>query len=122
MKPMKREDIIKETHVVKSKIEALGIVQDYRRVEQQIHSNQSIDERMTRLKKLQKQAVNMQNYSKKQALDQTEARIDEIEAQINTLPIVEEFRESQREANDLLQMMMETLSSRLNHNNTDENK
>ena len=40
--------------------------------------------------------------------------IQDIEQNLNIIPIVEEFRESQAEANDLLQMMISTMSNRLN--------
>ncbi|MDU2883977.1 MAG: hypothetical protein E7B81_02520, partial [Staphylococcus epidermidis] len=40
--------------------------------------------------------------------------------EINELPIVEEFRLAQYEANDLLQMMVKTMEDRLNEYNKKE--
>ena len=47
---------------------------------------------MKDLKKNQKQSVNLQNYGKTEALKQSEGKIQEIEQNINILPIVEEFK------------------------------
>ena len=69
---------------------------------------------MKDFKKTQKLSVNLQNYGKQQALRQSEDKIQDIEQNLNIIPIVEEFRESQAEANDLLQMMISTMSNRLN--------
>ena len=44
-------------------------------------------------------------------------QIHQLENEINELPIVQEFRASQYEANDLLQMMIKTMENRLNEHN-----
>ena len=72
---------------------------------------------MNRLKAQQKQSVNFQNYGKQNALEQSEAKIQYLKDEINELPIVEEFRSAQYEANDLLQMMVKTMEDRLNEYN-----
>ena len=69
---------------------------------------------MADLKQRQKQSVNLQNYGKIEAYKRSEAEIAELEKKINALPIVTEFRESQADANDLLQMMINTMADRLN--------
>ena len=77
-------------------------------------------ESMNRLKAQQKQSVNFQNYGKQNALEQSEAKIQYLKDEINELPIVEEFRSAQYEANDLLQMMVKTMEDRLNEYNKKE--
>ncbi|MEJ7443250.1 YlbF family regulator, partial [Staphylococcus warneri] len=53
---------------------------------------------------------------------QSENQIHHIEDEINNLPIVEEFRSAQYDANDLLQMMIKTMEDRLNEHNKREHK
>ena len=47
-----------------------------------------------------KQSVNFQNYGKHQAYQKSEKEISQLEKEINALPIVEEFRSAQFEANE----------------------
>ena len=72
---------------------------------------------MNRLKAQQKQSVNFQNYGKQNALEQSEAKIQYLKDEINELPIVEEFRSAQFEANELLQLMVSTMEQSLNKHN-----
>ncbi|MCE5037942.1 YlbF/YmcA family competence regulator [Staphylococcus auricularis] len=114
-----KEDILAEADQLSEKIKALPEISDYRSIEEQIHANQSIDQNMKQLKRSQKQSVNLQNYGKTEALKQSEARIQHLEDEINRIPIVEEFREAQAEANNILQMMISTMADRLNQQDED---
>ncbi|MEL0537696.1 RicAFT regulatory complex protein RicA family protein [Staphylococcus debuckii] len=109
-----KEEILAEAHKLSKQIQRLDTVKYYQRVETQIHRNHHIDEWMKDLKQRQKQSVNLQNYGKIQAYKRSEAEIDQIQAKIDALPIVTEFREAQSDANDLLQMMINTMADRLN--------
>ena len=109
-----KDEILAEADKLSQRIQSLDTVKEYQAIEQQIHHNKNIETRMKDLKKTQKQSVNLQNYGKHQALRQSEDKIQDIEQNLNIIPIVEEFRESQAEANDLLQMMISTMSNRLN--------
>ena len=109
-----KDEILAEADKLSQRIQSLDTVKEYQAIEQQIHQNKNIETRMKDLKTTQKQSVNLQNYGKHQALRQSEDKIQDIEQNINVIPIVEEFRESQAEANDLLQMMISTMSNRLN--------
>ncbi|WP_251516617.1 MULTISPECIES: RicAFT regulatory complex protein RicA family protein [Staphylococcus] len=109
-----KDEILKAADDLSKQIEALETVKAYQNVEQQIHNNPRVADRMKDLKKNQKQSVNLQNYGKLEALKQSENKIQDIEENINVMPIVEEFRESQAEANELLQMMIDTMADRLN--------
>ena len=99
------------------KIGKLEVVQDYHNVEKQIHNNQAIKTKDESFESATKQSVNFQNYGKQNALEQSEAKIQYLKDEINELPIVEEFRSAQYEANDLLQMMVKTMEDRLNEYN-----
>ena len=117
-----KEDILKQADSVSNKIKSLELIKQYQNVEQQIHENSSIDQKMKQLKLQQKQSVNFQNYGKHQAYQKSEEEIYRLEKEINALPIVEEFRSAQYEANDLLQMMVKTMEDRLNEHNKREHK
>ena len=65
--------------------------------------------------------MNLHNYGKMNALKQSEDKISDIESIINTMPIVEEFRSLQYDANDLLQIMISTMEDELNQLNDSTN-
>ncbi|MBO1204796.1 RicAFT regulatory complex protein RicA family protein [Staphylococcus nepalensis] len=115
-----KDEILAEAELLSQRIKSLDTVKDYQAIEQQIHHNKNIETRMKDLKRTQKQSVNLQNYGKHEALRQSEGKIEDVEQDINVIPIVEEFRESQSEANELLQMMISTMSNRLNQNQQGE--
>lgn len=112
-----KEDILKQADSVSNKIKALELIKQYQNVEQQIHENTSIKQKMKQLKLQQKQSVNFQNYGKHQAYQKSEEEISQLEKEINALPIVEEFRSAQFEANELLQLMVSTMEQSLNKHN-----
>ena len=118
----RQEDILKHADVLARRINNLEVVKDYQSIEQQIHNNKTIESKMKSLKKQQKQSVNFQNYGKDTAFRQSENQIHHIENEINNLPIVEEFRSAQYDANELLQMMIKTMEDRLNEHNEREHK
>ena len=117
-----KEDILKHADVLARRINNLEVVKDYQSIEQQIHINKTIEIKMKILKKQQKQSLNIQNYVKDTAFRQSENQIHHIENEINNLPIVEEFRSAQYDANELLQMMIKTMEDRLNEHNEREHK
>ena len=83
----------------------------FKRAEAQIQENQKIREKMASLKSLQKQAVNFQHYGKHEALKMIEEKIEKVENEINDIPIVQEFKQSQVEVNELLQVVANTVSN-----------
>lgn len=106
-----KDDVLKQADNIANKIKNLDTIKTYQQIEAQIHQNQTIKTKMDMLKKHQKQAVNFQNYGKQNALEQSEHTIQSIEAEINTLPIVEQFQTSQYEANQLLKMFVSTMEN-----------
>ncbi|MFE6167063.1 RicAFT regulatory complex protein RicA family protein [Viridibacillus arvi] len=83
----------------------------FKRAEAQINENQMVREKIASLKSLQKQAVNFQHYGKEKALRLIEDKIAKIEEEIDSLPIVEEFKQSQGDVNDLLQLVSNTIAN-----------
>lgn len=77
----------------------------------QINENQQVRERIASLKSLQKQAVNFQHLGKEKALKMIEDKIAKIEEEINDIPVVQQFKESQGDVNDLLQLVSNTIAN-----------
>ncbi len=100
-----KDEIIAKANEIALMIANTEQVDFFTRAEAQINENQKVRESISSLKSLQKQAVNFQQYGKEKALSIIEGKIDKIQAEIDAIPIVQEFQQSQAEVNDLLQMV-----------------
>ena len=111
------KEIIRKVESLAEKIGKLEVVQDYHNVEKQIHNNQAIKQKMNRLKAQQNNRLIFKIMENKMHSSNLKLKIQYLKDEINELPIVEEFRSAQYEANDLLQMMVKTMEDRLNEYN-----
>ncbi|MFD2045724.1 RicAFT regulatory complex protein RicA family protein [Ornithinibacillus salinisoli] len=82
----------------------------FKQVEAKLNENKKVQTLINRIKALQKQAVNFQAYEKREALKKVEAEIDRLQAEIDEIPVVQEFKESQIVVNDVLQLISGTIS------------
>jgi len=85
----------------------------FKRAEAQIHENPKVKTLISDIKGLQKQAVNLQHYGKPEALKKVEDKISKIEQELDDIPVVQEFKQSQLEVNDLLQLIASTISNKV---------
>jgi cell fate (sporulation/competence/biofilm development) regulator YmcA (YheA/YmcA/DUF963 family) len=106
-----KDEIIAKANELALMIANTEEVDFFKRAEAQINENQKIRENIASLKSLQKQAVNFQQYGKERALEIIEGKIDKIQEDIDTVPIVQEFKQSQGEVNDLLQLVSTTIAN-----------
>ncbi|QGG50494.1 RicAFT regulatory complex protein RicA family protein [Lysinibacillus pakistanensis] len=106
-----KDDLIKKSHEIAHMIANTPEVEFFKKAEAQINENQHVRERIASLKSLQKQAVNFQHLGKERALKLIEDKIAKIEEEINAIPVVQQFKESQGDVNDLLQLVSNTIAN-----------
>lgn len=106
-----KDDIIKRSREIARMIAETEEVDFFKRAEAQIHENEKVRTLISSIKGLQKQAVNFQHYGKTEALKKTEEKIAALEAELDAIPVVQEFKQSQIDVNDLLQMVATTISN-----------
>src|SRR5699024_9803710 len=82
----------------------------FKQVEAKINDNQKVQKLISSIKTLQKQAVNLQAYEKTAALNKVEAEIDRLQEEIDSIPVVQEFKEIQIVVNDVLQLISGTIA------------
>lgn len=111
MEKYSKEDIINRAKELAKMIASTEEVDFFKRAEAKIHENKKVTTTLSKLKSLQKQAVNFQQYGKEKALQQTEEKIAELEQELDEIPIVQQFKQSQIEVNDLLQLVAVTVSN-----------
>ena len=106
-----KDDIISQAKQLAKMVAETEEVDFFKRAEAQIHSNEKVSMLISSIKGLQKQAVNFQHYGKPEALKKTEDKIAKLEAELDAIPVVQQFKESQIEVNDLLQIIASTISN-----------
>lgn len=100
-------DHAKELAAMLSKTEE---IERFKELEAKVNENEKIQRLVTKIKTLQKQAVNLQAYEKKKALDIVEAEIDKAQEELDNIPVVAEFQEIQTVVNDVLQLVSGTIA------------
>ncbi|WP_432359218.1 RicAFT regulatory complex protein RicA family protein [Sporosarcina sp. UB5] len=106
-----KEEIIEKAREIAHMIANTEQVEFFKRAEEQINENQKIREKIASLRSLQTQAVNFQMYEKERALAIIEGKIDKIQEEIDDVPIVQEFKQSQLDVNELLQLVSNTIAN-----------
>lgn len=105
-----KDDVLRKADDLAAQIGNIEEVERFKQVEARLNSNQKIKKLINNMKALQKQAVNFQAYGKTEALKKVEKEIDHLQDEIDEIPIVQEFRESQVMINDILQVVSGTIT------------
>ena len=106
-----KDDIVERAKQLAKMIAESEEVDFFKKAEAKIHENEKVRELIASIKSLQKQAVNFQHYGKTEALKKTEEKIEQLEKELDDIPVVQQFKESQIDVNDLLQIVANTISN-----------
>lgn len=105
-----RTEILDEARSLANMLAHTEEIERFKQVEAKINNNNKVQQLISRIKTLQKQAVNFQAYEKKEALNKVEAEIDRLQEEIDNIPVVQEFKEIQIIVNDILQLVSGTIA------------
>ena len=106
-----KDEIVEKAKEIAHMIANTEEVEFFKKVEAQINENQKVREKIASLKTLQKQAVNFQHLGKEKALKMIEGKIATIEEEIDQIPVVQQFKQSQFEVNELLQLVSNAIAN-----------
>ncbi|MBR7552962.1 RicAFT regulatory complex protein RicA family protein [Allobacillus sp. GCM10007491] len=105
-----RKQVIEEAQELAKKLSKIEEIDRFRQLEVKINENKKVQAHIAKIKALQKQAVNLQHYDKHGALEQVEAELDRYQQELDEIPIVQEFKDSQVVVNDILQRVTKTIA------------
>ncbi|QDP40253.1 RicAFT regulatory complex protein RicA family protein [Radiobacillus deserti] len=105
-----KKQILEEAQKLAKMMANTEEIDRFKQLEAKLNDNQKVRETIERIKKLQKQAVNFQAYGKTEALQRVEKEIDRLQGEIDEIPIVQEFKDTQIVINDILQLVSNTIS------------
>ncbi|WP_407271503.1 RicAFT regulatory complex protein RicA family protein [Radiobacillus sp. PE A8.2] len=105
-----RTQVIDEAKNLAKMMASTDEIDRFKQLEAKLNENKKVQDLIKRIKALQKQAVNFQAYGKQEALKKVETEIDRLQAEIDSIPIVQEFKDSQVTINDILQLVSTTIA------------
>lgn len=106
-----KDEIVEKAKEIAHMIANTEEVEFFKKAEAQINENQTVREKIASLKTLQKQVVNFQHLGKEKAVKLVEEKIAKIEEEIDAVPIVQQFKQSQFEVNNLLQLVSNAIAN-----------
>jgi cell fate (sporulation/competence/biofilm development) regulator YmcA (YheA/YmcA/DUF963 family) len=81
-------------------------VEFYQKSEKQINTNEHVQGLINAIKKKQKEIVAFESFKNQKMVDKIEAEIVVLQEELDQIPIVSEFQQSQSDINYLLQLVM----------------
>ncbi|NEN81651.1 RicAFT regulatory complex protein RicA family protein [Paenibacillus elgii] len=104
-----REDILDKAKELAGLLATSNEVQFFQQAEQQIAGNDHIQTLISAIKKKQKEIVAFESFENKKMVEKIEKEIDELQDQLDSIPIVSQFKQSQEDINYLLQLVMSVI-------------
>ncbi|WP_372508860.1 RicAFT regulatory complex protein RicA family protein [Pseudalkalibacillus decolorationis] len=108
-----RKEVIEKAEELAKMIASTEEVDFFKRAEAKINENDKVQKLISKIKIYQQEAVNLQHYQKHEALKKVEEKLETFHAEVDSIPIVQEFKQSQTDVNDLLQLVTSTISNKV---------
>lgn len=114
-----KEDIMAKAKELANVIYTSEEVQHYRRAEKQINNNERVQVLINQIKKKQKEVVAFETtFKNADMVKKIEAEMETLQDELDGIPIVTEFQQSQTDINYLLQLVVsiirDTVSEKIN--------
>ncbi|SDC89020.1 Cell fate regulator YmcA, YheA/YmcA/DUF963 family (controls sporulation, competence, biofilm development) [Paenibacillus sp. UNCCL117] len=112
------EDILAKAKELAEMLATSNEVQFFQQAEKQIAGNDQIQTLISAIKKKQKEIVAFESFQNQKMVDKIEGEIEELQDQLDSIPIVSQFKQSQEDINYLLQLVMgvirDSISEKIN--------
>jgi cell fate (sporulation/competence/biofilm development) regulator YmcA (YheA/YmcA/DUF963 family) len=113
-----REDILSKAKELANLLTTSTEVQFYQKAERQIAGNEHIQKLISSIKKKQKEIVAFETFKNEKMVQKIEKEIEELQDELDGIPVVSEFKQTQEDINYLLQLVMsvvrDTISEKIN--------
>lgn len=113
-----REDIMSKAKELAELIGTSDEVQHFQKAERLVQKHERVQTLISAIKKKQKEIVAFQSFQNQAMVDKIEREIDELQDELDEIPVVTEFQQSQSDINYLLQLVIsvirDTVSEKVN--------
>lgn len=104
-----RADIMAKAKELAEMIYTSDEVQHYRRAEAQIKKNEKVQSLIAAIKKKQKEIVAFERFQNQEMVKKIEGEIEALQDELDAMPIVVDFQQSQSDINYLLQLVVSVI-------------
>jgi len=105
-----REDIMAKAKELANLIGTSEEVHQFRKAEQQIQKHEKVQTLISSIKKKQKEIVAFESFQNKAMVEKIEAEISALQDELDSIPLVTDFQQSQSDINYLLQLVISVIS------------
>ncbi|AKG35136.1 YlbF/YmcA family competence regulator [Paenibacillus durus] len=113
-----RDDIMAKAKELASLISTSEEVKLFQQAEEKIRNHERVQGLIAQMKKKQKEIVAFESFGNKEMVAKIEGEINELQDEIDSIPLVTEFQQSQTDINYLLQLVVsvirDTVSEKIN--------
>jgi len=106
-----QKEILDKARELASMISRTNEVDFFKRAELQIKDNERVQELIDKLKQKQKQMVMFESINKPELVQKVEGEYNQLHEELDAIPVVTEFKQSQVDVNDLLQMVTNVITN-----------
>ncbi|MBP2001031.1 cell fate (sporulation/competence/biofilm development) regulator YmcA (YheA/YmcA/DUF963 family) [Paenibacillus shirakamiensis] len=104
-----RDDIMSKARELADLIGTSEEVQHFKKAEEKIKRHERVQGLIQVIKKKQKEIVAFESFENKTMVAKIEKEIEELQDEIDSIPLVNEFQQSQTDINYLLQLVMSVI-------------
>ncbi|MCR8642107.1 YlbF family regulator [Paenibacillus sp. N1-5-1-14] len=104
-----REDILVKARELADLITTSQEVKFFQQAEKQISTNEGIQTLISAIKKKQKEIVAFETFQNVSMVEKIEGEIDSLQDELDSIPLVSEFQQSQQDINFLLQLVINVI-------------
>lgn len=113
-----RDDIMRKAKELASMIGTSEEVKQFQQAEAKIQNHERIQHLIAKIKKKQKEIVAFESFKNAAMVSKIEQEIEELQDELDSIPLVNEFQQSQSDINYLLQLVVsvirDTVSEKVN--------
>ncbi|GIO06059.1 hypothetical protein J31TS6_20870 [Brevibacillus reuszeri] len=106
-----QKEILDKARELAAMISRTNEVDFFKRAELQIKHNERVQDLIDKLKQKQKQMVMFESINKTELVKKVEGEYNQLHEELDSIPIVNEFKQSQVDVNDLLQMVTNVITN-----------
>ncbi|MFD2670017.1 RicAFT regulatory complex protein RicA family protein [Marinicrinis sediminis] len=108
-----REDIMAKAKELANLLTTSEEVQIYQQAEKRIQDNEKIQNLIVQIKKKQKEIVGFEYFKNEDMVKKIEAEMQALQDELDEIPLVQQFQQSQSDINYLLQLIVQVLKDTL---------
>jgi cell fate (sporulation/competence/biofilm development) regulator YmcA (YheA/YmcA/DUF963 family) len=101
-----KEDVLAKARELAGLIAASEEVRIFREAERKVQNHTEVQDLIRQIKKKQKEIVGFEYFKNDQMVRKIEGEIAELEQKLNRYPVVQEFKQTQDDINQLLQLVV----------------